>query len=183
LEDANHGQLSAIVVLGGGTVCRSPEEQGRGSLASESLKRIVYSKLLHEIYGLPIIVSAGNVIRTAGCEPEAWVAKKTLLRLGVNRDQVLLEDESRNTWENALYIKKRYEPVGVLLVTSAYHMNRSIYCFEKNDIHCIPAPTDYKANRAGYSYRSFLPSILSLAGSYHALNEYVGMVYYKLRYR
>lgn len=183
LEKKNHAQLSAIVVLGGGIICRSPEEQGRGSLASDSLKRIVYGKSLHEVYGLPIIVSAGNVTKTADCEPEALVAKRTLIGLGVNEEQILLEDESRNTWENALYIKKKYKPVKVLLVTSAYHMKRSMYCFKNNDIQCVPAPTDYKSNRSGYTYRSFIPDMASFRGSYQALKEYIGLVYYKIRYR
>jgi uncharacterized SAM-binding protein YcdF (DUF218 family) len=182
LEEENNEQLSAIVVLGGGIVCNSPEERGRTSLASDSLKRVVYGKLLHEAYGLPIIVSAGNVVKVAGCEPEAWAAKRVLLSLGVRADQVFMEDESRNTWENARYIEEKYKPVSVLLVTSAYHMKRSVYCFEKHNIRCLPAPTDYKANRAGYSYRSFFPSMGSFSGSYTALKEYVGWVYYRLRY-
>jgi uncharacterized SAM-binding protein YcdF (DUF218 family) len=127
-------------------------------------------------------VSAGNVFKTDDCEPEALVAKRMLLELGVNKEQIYLEDESGNTWENALYIKKRYDPVKVLLVTSAFHMIRSMYCFEKNDIQCIPAPTDYKANSSEYSYRSFFPSIGSFSGSYIALKEYIGLVYYKIRY-
>ena len=48
LKDGNHGHLSAIVVLGGGVICNSPEEHGGGGLASESLKRIVYGKLLYK---------------------------------------------------------------------------------------------------------------------------------------
>ena len=183
MEEKNHEQLNAIVVLGGGVICSSPEELGRGSLASDSLKRIVYGKRLHEVYGLPIIVSAGNVFKTADCEPEALIAKRMLVELGMNEEQIFLEDESRNTWENARYVRKLYRPGKVILVTSSYHMRRSMYCFESNDISCIPAPTDYKIRRARYKYRSFLPRMTSFSGSHLAMREWLGLVYYRVRYR
>ena len=178
------GAVSAIVVLGGGgVVCSSPEEGGDATLSSDSLKRVMYARTLHELYGLPIIVSGGNVVRNSACEAESSVAGRTLIMLGVEAGKITLEDDSRNTWENAQYIKKLYRPGKVLLVTSSYHMRRGMYCFESNNIRCIPAPTDYKSRKARYSYRSFLPRMTNFRGSHLAMKEWLGLVYYRVRYR
>ena len=175
--------VSAIVVLGGGgVICSSPEE-GEATLSSDSLIRVMYARKLHELYGLPIIMSGGNIVRNTACETESSVARRTLMMLGVEESKILEEGDSRNTWENALNTQKLYRPGGVVLVTSSYHMRRGMYCFESNGIRCIPAPTDYKSRRTRYDYRSFLPRMDSFRGSHLAMKEWVGLVYYRVRYR
>jgi uncharacterized SAM-binding protein YcdF (DUF218 family) len=176
--------VSAIVVLGGGgVVCNSPEEEGEATLSSDSLKRVMYARTLHELYGLPIIVSGGNVVKNTSCETESSTARRTLMMLGVEESKILEQGNSRNSWEDALYIQKLYRPGKVLLVTSSYHMRRGMFCFESNDIRCVPAPTDYKSRMTRYNYRSFLPRMVSFRGSHLAMKEWLGLVYYRMRYR
>jgi uncharacterized SAM-binding protein YcdF (DUF218 family) len=184
LHGLDPGGVNVIVVLGtGGVVCNSPEEGGAESLSPDYLKRVVYARNLHDLYNLPIIVSGGRVTRNTECDPESRVAKRTLETLGVGNDRIFVEDESRNTWENALYVGRLYRPDRVVLVTSAYHMRRSIYCFKRNGIRCIPAPTDYKSSRSRYNYRSYLPRMVALEGSHLAMKEWLGLAYYRIRYR
>ena len=96
--------------------------------------------------------------------------------------QILEETESRNTWENALCVDMLYSPTSVVLVTSAYHMRRGMYSFESRGIRCIPAPTDFMSIKTGYSYLSFLPRMASFRGSHLAIKEWLGLIYYRVRY-
>ncbi|RKX75741.1 MAG: YdcF family protein [Spirochaetes bacterium] len=176
-------QPEYIVVLGGGTVESSPEEGGSGTLNTTSLKRLIYGYLLFKETKLPIILAGGRVIEKEIYEPEAEVALRTLLEMGVPENKIGIEAESRNTWENAEHVKERFSPEKIILVTSAYHMPRSVYSFRQNGMDCIPAPTDYKTNRAVYNFLSFFPDMEELKDSYSAIREFFGLLYYRIRYQ
>ncbi len=172
-----------ICILGGGISVSSPEEGGRGSPSGGALKRMVYGRRIAAETGLPVILAGGIVFRNSGSMPEADVMKGFLIALGMDETRLLTEDRSRNTWENAVFVKERYQPDTIILVTSAFHMPRSVYAFSMQGIDCIPAPTDYRTNRGPYSIRSFLPTMGALEGVHTALKEYIGLLYYTLRYR
>jgi len=173
----------AIVVLGGGTIQGSPEAgTGRDTLSSDAMKRAVYAFTLRDIFPVPIIFSGGKVFEYDQ-EAEAVAAGRLYESLGLPPEQFIAETESRNTWENAVETAK----LGIeraILVTSAYHIKRGIYCFENNGITVIPAPTDYKCDRIRkYDFLSFLPSNGALNNTYIALHEYIGLLYYIIIYR
>jgi len=177
------GGTDFVVVLGGGTVAGSPEEGGKDSLGGETMKRVVHGFLLASRFGLPLVFSGGRVF-DRGQEPEAETAARFLAELGMERSRVLKEEESRNTWENARFGGKTYGAKRVILVTSAYHMPRSVWCFEKNGIAVFPAPVDYHADRgARLVAADFLPSMHALKESYLALHEYLGLLSYKAIHR
>ena len=72
----------------------------------------------------------------------------------------------------------------ILLVTSACHMKRSLYMFEKYapEIECIPAATDYQAlpwKDNPFRFRSLLPSIDALSRNNSFIHEYIGYYGYK----
>jgi len=180
-ESAVSGQY--ICVLGGGIIASSPEEGGRGSPSGGSLKRMIYGRRIAAKTELPVILAGGILFRNSRSMAEADVMKKFLLELGMDEIRLLTEDRSRNTWENAVFVKERYQPDKIILVTSAFHMPRSVHAFSMQGFDCIPAPTDYLTNRGRYSIRSFLPNIGALKGVHTALKEYIGLFYYTLRYR
>lgn len=169
-----------VVVLGGGLVPDSPANGGRPTLAPESLKRLVYGVRIAASSGLPLIVSGGVVPSEPTSEPEALVAEKMIRSLGFGTVRVLVEGKSRNTWENASFVEKRFHPKRVILVTSAFHMPRSVIAFERNGIAVVPAPTDYLSDRAPYTLYSYLPTAGALRVSAIALKEYLGYLYYRL---
>jgi uncharacterized SAM-binding protein YcdF (DUF218 family) len=176
-EDAGY-----IVLLGGGSICSSPEEGGKGSLQTDSFKRTVYAARVAIKTSLPVITSGSAVYSPEKCSSEAEVMAALLEELGVPANMIFEEGLSRNTFENAALTRARYNLEKVILVTSAYHMRRSVFCFVENGMEVIPAPTDYKRGNRSYDFYSFLPGIGSLYNSYTALHEYVGIVYYRLRY-
>jgi uncharacterized SAM-binding protein YcdF (DUF218 family) len=172
----------AIVVLGSGTIQGSPEAgEGKDTLTSDAVKRAVYAFSLRKNFSVPFIFSGGKVFEY-NQEPEAAAAGRLYDSLGLPAEKFIAESESRNTWENARETAK----LGIkraILVTSAYHMKRSVYCFENNGISVIPAPTDYKCARGRkYDIFSFLPSMESLKMTNLVLHEYIGLLYYNIAY-
>ncbi len=180
--------VDALVILGGGTVANSPEEGERGtSLGDESFKRSFYgARIYKQLSGMstPLkVIPSGGKVFDVGQDPEAVAMGWFLEELGVPLEHIQPEPNSRNTWQNAVYVVQRYAPRRILLVTSAYHMPRGVWSFQQMNVEIIPAPTDYKSDRhIPYSLESYLPTLDSFADSYKALHEYLGLFLYKLSY-
>ena len=83
---------------------------------------------------------SGNIFEENQKESERMT--DFLIEFGVNKNNVLSENKSRNTRENAVFSKKimdEYEIKSIVLVTSNIHMKRSIKVFEKlNHFFILP---------------------------------------------
>jgi uncharacterized SAM-binding protein YcdF (DUF218 family) len=110
----------------------------------------------------------------------------TLLRLcGVPRQDILLEERSRNTHENALYTKQLLtqhpEIKTLVLVTSAFHQRRAIGCFEKAGLKPTPFPVDFRTEGGGWNTIPYwLPDAAAFGRWSHLLHELTGYLTYKL---
>lgn len=171
-----------IVILGGGTVENSPEEGENGSLTGDSFKRALYGLYIAEQYRLPVLYSGGKLFDAQG-KGEAEIAMKLLSKYNRSGIKLMKETMSRTTYENALYVKERFNPRRVILVTSAYHMKRSLYIFGRAGIECVPAPTDYKIDSLDYNVTSFIPKSYEMDCIFKGLKEYTGLLFYTLKYR
>lgn len=171
---------SAVVVLSGGIIPVSPEMKGEASPAPGYLMRLVYGASIARRLGLPLIISGGKVSGAAAGESEAEAGESALFAYDLHPPRVILEEKSRDTWENAADVARENHPTRVVLVTSAYHMPRAMYAFARHGIAAIAAPTDYKVWRGGYSIASFLPEAGTLLSSAEAIKEWVGLLYYHL---
>jgi len=167
-------QADALVVLGGGSY-------NTGILKEDSMKRLLTGFILHKRYGLPIILSGGASI---GKLPEAEVMKQVLEELGVDKKEIITEVRSRDTFENAKYVKeicKERNFKKIVLITSAYHMRRAVETFRKAGLETIPYPTDFKQDKS-YNLYSFIPRMSVLNDSYKALREHLGGLAYSMLY-
>lgn len=116
----------------------------------------------------------------------AWAAQ-IAERLGVPREQIISEEQSRDTYENAVYtskILKERNITNFFLVTSGIHMYRAVAVFKKNGFSPIPVPSGYISTMSD-EWISFPDSVLPSSGAFHSLfyvlHEYIGLVWYKLR--
>ena len=113
-----------------------------------------------------------------GLKIESWLKEQ------IPGDRILMETKSRNTWENAFFsrelIQENAEDRQVLLITSAYHMRRSLSCFRKAGINVIPYAVDYRQiNKRGVF--KWFPDEEALSNSYLVCKEFLGLVVYKIR--
>jgi uncharacterized SAM-binding protein YcdF (DUF218 family) len=128
-----------------------------------------------------VIVSGGNVFPQSRVESEAVYTRELLREWGVPADRIVIEGESRNTYENALETKRLLEARGlrkVLLVTSARHMPRALGLFQGAAIDAVPAPTDFRV--VSYDQPAvfnWFPNADALAATTDALHEYLGIAY------
>ena len=106
------------------------------------------------------------------------------LEFGIPEQQILIEPDSRNTYENAVNTRSLMEQHGLsssILVTSATHLPRSMGCFQKAGLDPIPYPVDFmlSPNRR-YRFDSLIPAVSHLRDTSRILHEYIGLVMYKL---
>ncbi len=169
-----HIKGDVIVVLGGGAY-------NSGYLKASSYKRLITGFLLHRRTGKPIILSGGAAI---GVIPEAKIMRELLLEFGVDEGSIYADQNSRDTWENALYVKKICERIGcesITLITSAFHMRRALMVFRKAGFDVQPYPTDFKFE-GRYNLYSLFPKYSVFYDSSIAIREYIGLIFYKLAY-
>jgi uncharacterized SAM-binding protein YcdF (DUF218 family) len=168
----------AIVMLGGGATPDTPDMDGTGHLSGSATARLLTAVKLHNKTKLPVIVTGGKVYRDSG--NEAVIARRQLIALGVTSQDIIAENHSRTTEENAIYtsrILKKSAINRVFLVTSAYHMRRAVACFKKSGVGTIPFPTDYTMSvQPGLYLNIFAPSYGGLNTTGTALHEYLGLL-------
>lgn len=153
-----------VVVLGGG-----------------SLKRFNHAKDIFLAGKVKLVIVAGA--NASWFKFEQYKAQANIPRMPV--DAVLLENDSRNTRENAVNVKPlllREKCGKPLLVTSASHMKRATRAFAKIGVEVVPAPTSFRAEQIEQLTGSdFLPNVEALDMTSDAIYELIGSVVYRLR--
>jgi uncharacterized SAM-binding protein YcdF (DUF218 family) len=171
-------QGDVIVLLTGGAVSNTPDTDGTGNLNGFTMNRTITAYKLHKKYNLPILISGGQVYSYTGNEGQ--IVKRNLLTLGVAESSLFLDDKSRNTEENALFSKRIIQKQGFtkpVLVTSAFHMPRSVENFNKNGIVTTPYPTDFLVPRPfPVSIGSLIPSSDGVLKCSLAAKEFLGWI-------
>lgn len=145
----------------------------------EGLKLLASKKVKH------LLITSGNASLLPTSFREADWVKTQIKDFGLSDSSIIIEDQSRNSIENAQYSKRlldslHYSPP-YLLVTSAYHMRRSKYIFEKNHVDVIPFPCNYIAGRQSFSFSQFIPEA-GVMGSWNLyIKEFIGLITYRLK--
>jgi uncharacterized SAM-binding protein YcdF (DUF218 family) len=173
-----------IVLLGGGARDMAPDMSGTGAPSGDMLERLVTAVRLQKALGIPVIVSGGSGFSTKA--PEAPIVRRFLIDLGVPSQQVIVEDKSRDTIENARYTAKIINDFKLkkpILVTSAYHMQRSVFSFERAKLRVVPFPAGFRTWKPRqYGWEDYFPDADALLDSTIALKEHIGILFYKVAY-
>lgn len=169
----------AIVVLGGGMGANSNNypyaEMWSGA------DRVWHAARLFKAGKAPVVIPTGM--------GEEASTVPLLLDLGVPQTAIRVEPEARNTEENAKFVerllcKNSEEKPKILLVTSAWHMRRSLLMYRKyaTGLEIIPAATDYEAlvNNTPFRFADLFPSPDRFQRNCIAFKEYVGYWGYRL---
>ncbi|MEJ6588576.1 MAG: YdcF family protein [Crocinitomicaceae bacterium] len=116
---------------------------------------------------------------------EANQLKNILIDQNIPADDILVENISRNTHENALETvhllkKEKLMDKSFLLITSAIHMRRALGCFEKEGLKCTSFTTDHYHIISGgsFSVNSIFPSPDGFIMWQRIIKEWVGTFMY-----
>jgi len=125
--------------------------------------------------------------RDQASESGAEVMKALAMELGVQENEIITEDSSQNTMQNAARLKKLLTGQGqsrIGLVTSALHMSRAERVFKKvfPEDTIVPVPVGYLYGPPKGPLESMIPSVDALHLSTDALHEWIGMLWYAVRY-
>jgi len=131
-----------------------------------------------------IIISGGSGELVGKKTPEAVYLTKVLLLCHMDTSDIIFENKSRNTRENALLTKELINThfsanSKFLLVTSSLHMRRSIGCYEKVGIAVTAFPVDSRINVESGFFDSLLPELWGPAKWQALLHELIGYVSYR----
>ncbi len=183
--EALNNKYNTAIVLGGVTNAeRTPRDRvyffrgaGRITIAAQLYKQGLVRKIL---------VSGGssNLINTEF--KEADNLKKFLLICGVSDEDILVEDRARNTYENAIYSEALLKKNGLsagnhLVITSAFHLRRSLLCFQNTSLTTEGFSVDFYGNPRKFTPdRLFLPDPTAFADWQRVIRELEGLLFYGL---
>lgn len=146
-------------------------------------ERVVVAALLAKRYpSAKILFSGGNGSLLASSSTEADEARKLLIGLGVDPARITLEDQSRNTDENARFSAALVHPEPSqrwLLVTSAFHMPRSMGLYEKAGFNVTPYPVAFRTYGPGSTPPWNFDPARNLQQVEFAVKEWIGLAVYR----
>ncbi len=171
-----------VALLGGGYIAGSKNL----SLSNDSFKRFIYALEIAKKADVPIIFD--------GSQEEAKEIKKTAIELNKNLNLnikvlegkykkefgIYIQNRALTTIDNVKYIKEFFNKnsniaPNIALVTSAYHMKRSLDEFSRVNLHPTPMATDFKISQDS-TFLYYLPTSEGLELSSKALHEYLGLL-------
>jgi len=171
-----------IILLGSGFSEGAMDMTGPGVPSPEMMSRIVTAVRLQKRTGLPLIISSG--VSFTGKVTEADAAARIIEDLGVGREKIFKEAESKDTGDNAVKVRRICDANGfkkAILVTSASHMKRALMIFRMAGFDVVPFPAAFSTwEKNEIRWREFLPTSTSLDTSLH---EFIGLVYYRIFFK
>ena len=146
--DDTRGAPDGIVVLGGAIEPDLSAAHGAAVFGPSIDRIIAAAELGHRYPNARLVFTGGNSgLRSGDTAREADFALPVLESFGLSKDRLIMERRSRNTEENAAFSKAMVAPKSGerwLLVTSAYHMARSVGIFRKAGFAVEPYPVDWR---------------------------------------
>lgn len=176
------GIYDGIIVLGGVSVY---DEELNRTQFSHGNDRLMQGLLLLKKNTAPQLIftgGSGSILHPEFREA-VWI-RQTVQRLGIPDSQLVFEDSSRNTYENAVATKARLGDVTnkrFLLITSGFHMRRSLACFTKAGMNVTPYSADrYSGGPRRVELSMLLPDAEILQSWNQIFHEWFGCIMYKL---
>jgi len=187
-------QVADVIELHGGSMSDDSGLGGRGEMWT-SADRVWMAARLWKAGKAPKIYVTGGGVKTS--------TVGLLEDFGIPTNAIILAESPRNTEEEARFIANAMNQVKVkgqgqqwnsctrprvLVVTSAWHMKRTMMLYDKYapNVEAIPAPCDFentlKASESALSFVDFIPKDETLLANRIALHEWVGILGYRIKW-
>ena len=175
-------QMTGVIVLGGSFDLELESKERNEILLNDAAERLTKALEIYKKNPKILILFSGytNKLKPIGWN-ESDMAKKFFLEQGVKSENLIFENQSRNTFENIKYSKDiitKYQGTWGL-ITSANHMPRSYYAFKKQGLILEPISVDYKTGTSSIFWINF-DIKKGLKNWKLILREIVGIFYYKI---
>ncbi|MCW2237028.1 YdcF family protein [Azospirillum canadense] len=173
--------IDGIIMLGGGVNPYLSLDRNEPSLNNAAERVLAFADLIRRFPTARHVFTGGT---GQLFEPEATEdipLKAALVQAGIDPETVVYENQSRNTWENAVLTQRMVQPSAGetwLLVTSAMHMPRAVGIFRKVGWPVIPYPVDYRTRSGARPYTRF-DLDLQMETLRDSVREWVGLVAYR----
>ena len=176
----------AIVVLSG-MLRHAPGSEGVDEWGS-GVNRFEAGVALLKAGKAPVLIFTGGWMPWRPEDrPQGGVFVDRAVALGVARDQILVTGKASNTADEAREVSKLlrglsrdHEGGPVILVTSAFHMRRSLLLFTRAGVPVVPFPVGFQASDGPFTFTDILPSAGSIQSTETAVRELYGYLFYRL---
>ena len=174
-------KADAIVLLGGAT--SGLTHGGDMGNMNESADRIITSLKLFKLGKAPLMIVTGGA--TNGGVSEASLMRDILELMGIPLEAIILEEKAVDTKQNAEFtarILHDQQVSKILLVTSAYHMRRAKWIFDRtlgSEVEVIPVASDHQRSIADPILSRWIPSVRDLSRTSFAIKEIIGYWVYR----
>ena len=178
-ETEDKPTIKFVVVLGGGHTS-DPELPLLSQMNTHPVIRLMEGiRIYRKVPGSRLLLSGGSGFDLIS---EAEMMARVAREMGVPDRDIILESKSKDTRDEALFIKPMVGNEPFVLVTTASHIPRSMALFKKLGMNPIPSPIGHSIRDGqGLSLDSFFPSTGNLHKTELAIHEYIGMTWSKLR--
>ncbi len=173
---------SAGILLGGAAYF---DVHQKGFFGEPSDRFIQAVKLYHQGFIKKIVVSGGSGELLRQDIKEADFLKSELIASGVAEQDIIIENNSKNTYENAIFSKKILDSLQIkmpyILITSAIHIPRAQKVFRKAGMTILAFPCNYEVVETPFSFGDLLvpkPALLNYWSAF--LKEIIGLKVYQL---
>ncbi len=150
--------IDGIIVLGGGENLKISVGWDTAEVGGAGDRFIAAAILAKQYPQAPVIFSGGSgLLRFDTTKTGGDIARALLIAVGIEEGRLIIESQSRNTHENFVLLKDTLPKSDgtYLLVTSAFHMPRSVGIARQQNINVIAYPVDYYSNKAEFRQWDF----------------------------
>lgn len=175
------GGPSCVIMLGGGVEAEVIAARGGFEMNQAGDRFIETLRLAREFPKARILVSGGDGSFSGRYEGDAAVAARFFTAFGVPAERLIRETASRTTFENVANTRDLLAANGLdrcLLVTSAFHMPRSVGLFRKLGLEVMPWPTDFRTTGHAIPGLDFTQPSTNSQLMTTALREWTGLLLY-----
>ncbi|MET0172177.1 MAG: YdcF family protein [Agrobacterium vaccinii] len=180
---ADPADLSCIIVLGGALENQVTTSRGGIELNQAADRFVETARLALKYPQAKILVSGGDGSISGAYEGEANASERFFSGFGISSERLIKENGSRNTFENTLNTAALLKERGLadcLLITSAFHMPRSLGLFRHARLAVTPWPVDYRTTGIEKLGFDFTQPSLNAQQTATAAREWMGLVGYYL---
>ena len=173
------------IVLGG--MGRIDERQDRFDFNDNGDRLFQTLELYHKKRVQKLLITGGSGSISKPHHREAIYIKKYLKNIAIPDSNIIIENNSKNTYENAIFTKAILDSLqfkgSILLVTSSFHMSRSLAIFNKAGYENVtPYVTNKISGLRKFEFdHCFIPNIEAVYHLNLILHEMIGYMIYKLK--